>query len=1062
MSKQTKKLLTAMAAGAMSVSPVTSVVHAMEDVHEPIVENKQTKDEVLETLKENVNSKKEELNQAQTKLNEATPIMEEFSKQLDSAKASYDESNKNFNQVSQKVNSFVSNEIKVNQNQMDEAKQELEALKKEKERLEKESADSDVQKAQLEKDYQDAQNKYNELISQGTIEDLTEQIASQQKVVESMSNELLEAQSKYDAVKASYDEVTGKINYLENQVLIQQNKVDDLTKQLNADNAAMQEALNQLNNIQQSYDVATDENVKAELEVQLATAQTNLASATETYDAANQELSVELNNLNTLQSDVESTKNESQSSIDDFNKANEDLGKCRQEKEKADNELSSLQQTLKETQTSIELAKADVQAKKEILETFNSSADDLSKLVTSTKAAYDAVQAQWNQGSLGFYESIGDTQAVDVIKEGIALGTTTLGDVGDSTDLTNMKKSLPMLAECNRLRKVNGLPELKTSGLMMAISQVKVNHTVHKTDGGSPHTGLYNTGENLAGGFTWKISAPEEGEMQDASESGPFVGWYNWEKKFLNDFYTEHPEEKEKTIDDTLLKYPDLFYRVGHYLNILSTYDVTGVSYVPENRNDLSETGGEFAQQFSGYTEDFDEYGFGLDSAIDKDKQYNTCAGVMTVSEFTEKFNKYYDSLKADLETKQTAYNTAKKALDGAQNNGNAIAYATKAYEAALAKLEKLRTSQSTTEGQIQNAEKVVTAATEKVAEAQANVTKAEAAKSEKAEAVKAAQVKVDAQQKIVDQKWSQVDLAKSSVDKANAEVKSTEDRIKESEQSVTTLKSKLDDAKQNYSNKQQAFKETDENVQKSKAAFVELRNQKFEMETQREELDSQFEMVKSNRDQAQENLDASNLKLASLNSSKKTRIELKDSLDMNLESQKALEQSLLDNEKSLNLNHLNNQQKQASLKELELEATRLQDVMSLYHSIINGIVAAQMDEVVLNAQETVLFENLKAAVNTLLDSKKELVAAQEKYNAKKGSYNEFSEDVKKAQLAYDQAQNALDQYLRPEEKVETINTSTSKVNTGMDLNTEMYLGSLVVAGVTYTILLRKKKEEEN
>ena len=616
-----------------------------------------------------------------------------------------------------------------------------------------------------------------------------------------------------------------------------------------------------------------------------------------------------------------------------------------------------------------------------------------------------------------------------------------------------------MLAECNRLRKVNGLPEFKTSGLMMAISQVKVNHTVHKTDGGSPHTGLYNTGENLAGGFTWEILAPEDGEMQDASESGPFVGWYNWEKKFLNDFYAEHPEEKEKTIDETLLKYPDLFYRVGHYLNILSAYDVTGVSYVPENRNDLSDTSGEFAQQFAGNT---DNFGMGLDSAINKEKQYDNRVGQMTVTEFTEKFNKYYDSLKADLETKQTAYNTAKKALADAQNNEDAIANATKTYEEALAKLEKLKASQSTIEGQIQDAEKVVSTATERVTEAQANVTKAETAKNEKAEAVKAAQVKVDAQQKLVDQKWSQVDLAKSSVDKANAEVKSIEDRIKESEQSVTTLKSKLDDAKQNYSNKQQAFKETDENVQKSKAAFVELSNQKLEMETQREELGSQFEMVKSNRNQAQENLDASNLKLASLNSSKKTRIELKDSLDMNLESQKALEQSLLDNEKSLNLNHLNTQQKQTSLKELELEATRLQDVMSLYHSIIDGIVAAQMDEVVLNAQERVLFENLKAAVNALLDSKEALSATQEKYNAQKGSYNEFSEAVKKAQLAYDQAQNALDQYLCPEEKVEAVKTSTSKVNTGMDLNTEMYLGSLVVAGVAYTILLRKKKEEEN
>ena len=1051
-----------MAAGAMSVSPVTSVVHAMEDVHEPIVENKQTKDEVLETLKENVNSKKEELNQAQTKLNEATPIMEEFSKQLDSAKASYDESNKNFNQVSQEVNSFVSNEIKVNQNLMDEAKQELEALKKEKERLEKESADSDVQKAQLEKDYQDAQNKYNELISQGTIEDLTEQIASQQKVVESMSNELLEAQSKYDAVKASYDEVTGKINDLENQILIQQNKVDGLTQQLNADNAAMQEALNQLNNIQQAYDAATDGDAKAELESQLTTAQTNLAAATKAYNAANTELVNENGVLSSLQGSLETVKADNQAAIDAYNEAQSILTQAQQNKVTADNQLADLQQFLEATKDSITQAEQDVTAKKDLLDAANKSTEELSKLVISTKAAYDAVQAQWNQGSLGFYESIGDTQAVDVIKEGITLGTTTLGDVGDSTDLTNMKKSLPMLAECNRLRKGNGLPEFKTSGLMMAISQVKVNHTVHKTDGGSPHTGLYNTGENLAGGFTWEILAPEDGEMQDASESGPFVGWYNWEKKFLNDFYAEHPEEKEKTIDETLLKYPDLFYRVGHYLNILSAYDVTGVSYVPENRNDLSDTSGEFAQQFAGNTDNFDDIGMGLDSAINKEKQYDNRVGQMTVTEFTEKFNKYYDSLKADLETKQTAYNTAKKALADAQNNEDAIANATKTYEEALAKLEKLKASQSTIEGQIQDAEKVVSTATERVTEAQANVTKAETAKNEKAEAVKAAQVKVDAQQKLVDQKWSQVDLAKSSVDKANAEVKSIEDRIKESEQSVTTLKSKLDDAKQNYSNKQQAFKETDENVQKSKAAFVELSNQKLEMETQREELGSQFEMVKSNRNQAQENLDASNLKLASLNSSKKTRIELKDSLDMNLESQKALEQSLLDNEKSLNLNHLNTQQKQTSLKELELEATRLQDVMSLYHSIIDGIVAAQMDEVVLNAQERVLFENLKAAVNALLDSKEALSATQEKYNAQKGSYNEFSEAVKKAQLAYDQAQNALDQYLCPEEKVEAVKTSTSKVNTGMDLNTEMYLGSLVVAGVAYTILLRKKKEEEN
>lgn len=80
--------------------------------------------------------------------------------------------------------------------------------------------------------------------------------------------------------------------------------------------------------------------------------------------------------------------------------------------------------------------------------------------------------------------------------------------------------------------------------------------------------------------------------------------------------------------------------------------------------------------------------------------------------------------------------------MNDAQNNEDAIANATKAYEEALAKLEKLKVSQSVIEGQIQNAEKVVSTATEKVTEAQANVTKAEAVKSEKVEAVKAAQVK--------------------------------------------------------------------------------------------------------------------------------------------------------------------------------------------------------------------------------------------------------------------------------------------------------------------------------
>ena len=662
-----KKTLTSLAAasmvitqaGQMSVFAKGATLDPEDDFNKSQVETDIVKTEKTqkELLEEQIREAQEKVDGAQSKLDEATPSMKDATNQLNTVKTNHKKASDNFKAANDAAYSYISTEISVNKDAIEQAKVELDALKAEKERLEKESSDSEIQKAQLEKDYQEAQDKYNELISQGTVEGLTEQIVSQQKVVESVNVSLQEAQAKYDAVKGQFDEVTNKINDLEAQITAQQGKVDALNAQLSANETAMQEASVALNNVQQAYDAATDEEAKAELESQLATAQANLTAVTEAYNAANAELVNERGVLSSLQGNLETVKGENQAAIDAYNEAQSALTQAQQSKVTANTQLASLQQSLETTKASITQAEKDVAVKKDLLDAAKKSTEELSKLVDSTKAAYNAVQAQWNQGSLAFYESIGDTQAVDVIKEGITLGTTTLGDIGDSTDLTNMKKSLPMLDECNHLRKLNGLPELKTSGLMMAISQVKVNHTVHKTDGGSPHTGLYNTGENLANGFTWDLDAQcPQGDYG----RGPFVGWYTWEKKFLNDFYVEHPEEKDKTIDETLLKYPDLFYRVGHYLNILSAYDVTGVSYVPENRNDLSETGGNFAQQFAGNTDNFDDIGMGLDSAINKDKQYDNRVGQMTVSEFTEKFNKYYDELKADLETKQTAYNTAK------------------------------------------------------------------------------------------------------------------------------------------------------------------------------------------------------------------------------------------------------------------------------------------------------------------------------------------------------------------------------------------------------------------
>ena len=142
---------------------------------------------------------------------------------------------------------------------------------------------------------------------------------------------------------------------------------------------------------------------------------------------------------------------------------------------------------------------------------------------------------------------------------------------------------------------------------------------------------------------------------------------------------------------------------------------------------------------------------------------------------------------------------------------------------------------------------------------------------------------------------------------------------------------------------------------------------------------------------------------------------------------------------------------------------------MSIYHSIVDGVLAAQMDGVTFTGEELALFENLKSAIVTLDDAQKVLSEAQASYNSQKQSYADLKLALVNAKQAYSEAKNALNQYLHLEqvvgvsEKVESENVMTvSKngiVNTGVDLNTELYLGTLVVAGTTYVLIKKKEKE---
>lgn len=1064
--KTLKTLLTTLAAGIMTLSPVITLVQAVEKTPTDSVKE----DETLDVLKSEVDRKKEEMEKAKAKLDEATPVMEEVSKNLETAKTSYDLANTGFNSASQELNAYVTNEITFNQATVDEAKKELEALKNEKERLEKKTADSQAEKNRLEAEYKDMQAKYDALVSDGTVEDLNGQIESQKQAVEIAKQELSQVQAKYDEEVSKYNALTSEISSLEANISEQQTKVDALNVELSQKLDSLQNAQAVLDQAQQAYDAATDETAKAQLQNRLEEAKTNFENESLAYEEAKASLEEEEKALTQAELDIKDAEYNLQNSIESLNNTKNALAKNQQQLKEAQNIIDAKQQLLDEANKNIEEAKKEVEAKKSQLDAFGKTTKDLTDLVQATKAAYDAVLAQWNQGSLGFYESIDDKQAADIIQEGVLLGTTHLGSEFDATSLDGMKRSIPLLLECNRLRKLNGVSELKTSALMMAISQVKINHSYNREgEFDSPHTHLYGGGENIAAGFTWDLESQGPGNTDGGR--GPFVGWYSWEKQFLEDFYNEHPEEKDKNIWESIGKYPDLYNKIGHYLNMLSDgYTVTGAAYLQRNEYDKQWTTGEFAQEFMSDTKYF-EQGYGVQSEIDENKVYNTCAGQMSVEEFQKLFDAYYANLKQELRDKKVAYEAAKEALEKHSNDKDSLEMQEimQAYDLALTKLENAQDAKKATQAKIEKAVREARYAKDNIEGLEYNLALYQQDVVEQTKSIEQARKEVEKQRQALDMKTQNIKSMKNNVDNAKNKVDALAAIIENTKNTEMQLKNELNQAKDLVQKTKLDYDSSSSQYSKAYEDLKTLYENKAVKENVRNDLDSRLADLESNKNQASVNVENLNQFIADLKT-KKSEIEtVKGTLDAKQDMLNVLKTTLNDDLQALNVNKEKFESKSLDAKELEAEASRLQEVMSMYHSIVDGVLAAQMDGVTFTGEEFALFENLKSAIVTLDDAQKVLSEAQASYNSQKQSYTDLKLAFVNAKQAYSEAQNALNQYLHLEqvvgvsEKVESENVMTvsksGKVNTGVDLNTELYLGTLVVAGTTYVLIKKKEKE---
>lgn len=180
-------------------------------------------------------------------------------------------------------------------------------------------------------------------------------------------------------------------------------------------------------------------------------------------------------------------------------------------------------------------------------------------------------------GSQGFFQYIGSSEAVQVIRDAPSLDVIggyqniSPGSTSSAYNLDNMKTAITLMKKCNQLRAQHGLQPLKVDPLLVAQGQACTNYSAVIWG----HSYQYdNMGENLA----WNYS-------------DPFTGWYDaekviWEKPENSEAraYYESLANDPNQLSRLHIKYPDLYLKVGHYLNIISPYyTCIGAGYIAES-----------------------------------------------------------------------------------------------------------------------------------------------------------------------------------------------------------------------------------------------------------------------------------------------------------------------------------------------------------------------------------------------------------------------------------------------------------------------------------------------
>lgn len=632
----------------------------------------------------------EKIDEAQKKADEAKEAEEKAQKVYDTynegtyvpTKANVNTLKSNYDESSLEAQKAIVSELEKQVANLEENQKKLGQANEQKKALQTQLDETTNALADANSKLQEAQKKYDALLSGTSEEEISKDVEEKEKALVEAQKALEEAQNTVSTLTQQKAETEAKVTEATQNVENAQKAYAEAQTSVNEAQKALDTAVANYNEKKAIYDGASDPTIKAQYEAdiknaenELVTSQTNLQVALENQTAkANAVTSAEksLSDVNQDILNLDAQIAEKQKALDMLNQTINDaetaLNEAKAQLETAKANQASKEKELETAKINLEKAKQDVVEQQSKVSEAQEAVIAQEKVVTQLRADKEQAQAKIEQGSKGFFEAYGYTDALKILEEQSTTngGSTNIGAETDATSLENFKRALSMVRYGNALRtsdtNFTGREDLKVNPTLFAISQVQINATANGKI--FDHSGLYNVGENITASSIQK------------DDQGLYKGWYNSEKQ-VYDYITA----KGWTIADVRndeAKYNEVMnavghgnIQIGHYLNLTGLdSDATGTAYIYSKTPALDGYRCNAGQVF----------------AYVSRSSYITEVNTMTIDEFEAQFNAYYnklmnadsilkdgelklEALKAELENQRQVLGTKTAAQTNAQTN---------------------------------------------------------------------------------------------------------------------------------------------------------------------------------------------------------------------------------------------------------------------------------------------------------------------------------------------------------------------------------------------------------